>query len=256
MRKLLLLTVVIITVLFACSGKDNLTVDKIPPIRPILIPHLGDWGDGPVEYNGQIIYLTDENNGIDALPDGNWIRVSWEHFLDTDLDYVRIFRFNEFNLTPVLIDSISSNNEFYSDSRASLDTHTRYSYFIEIIDNSGNSAISDTVSYALLSKQIPIAPINGSEANPSNITFEWQKSGEIDKFRILVLDENRFYMWHRDIPVATEGDFFDTALPNNLLHNYTGNFIYWRIDAFRWDHDLDFFIGSESYEQTLYLTGK
>ncbi len=253
MNKIFWLLTVCSLVLFACSGKDKLTIDKIPPIRPILIPHLGDWGDGPVEYNGQTVYLTDENNGIDALPDGNWIRVSWEHFLDTDLDYVKIYRFDEFNPTPVLIDSISSNNEYYSDSRSQLSTHTRFYYFIEVVDNSGNSAISDTVSYCLLSKQIPIAPANGSLANPSNITFEWQKSGEIDKFRILVLDEDRFYLWHRDIPVATEGDFFDTQLPANLLQNYTGDFIYWRIDAFRWDSELEFYIGSESYEQIIYL---
>lgn len=256
MKKILWLLTACSLVLFACSGKDKLTIDKIPPIRPILIPHLGDWGDEPVEYNGQTVYLTDENNGIDALPDGNWIRVSWEHFLDTDLDYVKIFRFDEFNPTPVLIDSISSGNEYYSDSRSQLSTHTRFSYFIEVVDNSGNSAISDTVSYSLLSKQIPIAPANGSYANPSNITFEWQKSGEIDKFRILVLDENRFYIWHRDIPVATEGDFFDTQLPANLLQNYAGEFVYWRIDAFRWDSELEFYIGSESYEQTLYLASK
>lgn len=253
MKKIFWLITICSIVLFACSGKDNLTIDKIPPIRPILIPHLGDWGDEPVEYNEQTVYLTDENNGIDALPDGNWIRVSWEHFLDTDLDYVKIFRYDEFNPTPVLIDSISSNNEYYPDSRSQLSTHTRFSYFIEIVDNSGNSAISDTVSYSLLSKQIPIAPLNEAYADPDSIKFEWQKSGEIDKFRILVLDENRFYMWHRDIPVATEGDFFDTLLPANLLVNYTGDFIYWRIDAFRWDSELEFYIGSESYEQTLYL---
>lgn len=267
MRNLIILVAVSIIVLFACSGKDLLTVDKIPPIRPILVPHRGDLGDSLVVVNGYLVNLIDDdNNGIDAVPDGNWIRVSWEHFLDTDLDYVKIYRFDEFNLIPSLIDSISSGNEYYVDSRNQLSTHTRYSYFIEVVDNSGNTSVSDTVSYTLLSKQIPIEPENESEMNPNDIVFRWQKSGEIGKFRIVVFDENHYYMWHDDIQVAFEGDYFDYVVDNpinldaillkTLLNSYTGELIYWRIDAFTWDSELEFFIGSESYEQTLYLPSK
>lgn len=265
MRYLLILSVLCIIILAACSGRDQLTVDKIPPLKPVILPHRGDLGDSLVIVNGYLVNLIDdENNGIDAVPDGNWIRVSWEYLPDTDLDYVKIFRFDEFNTVSVVIDSIISNNISYTDSRTQLDTHTRYSYFIEVVDNSGNSTISDTVSYVLLSKQLPSSPANGSVANPNNLVFSWQQSGAVGKFRLLVFDENNNYMWHDDIQVAFEGDFFDYNVNDNinlnavrlkaLLNSYTGNLVYWRVDAFTWDSELDFYIGSESYVQTLYIS--
>lgn len=245
----------ILLLLCSCSGKDKLVTDTTPPLKPVLIPHLGDLGDDPYEYNGQVIYFFNEDhNGIDAVPDGNWIRVSWEHLLDTDLDYVRIFRFDEFNDVPALIDSISSNNDFYVDSRNSITTHRRYSYFIEAVDNSGNFTRSDTVSYKLLSKQILISPANDATVNPNNIKFEWQKSGFVSKFRLLLFDSNYNYIWKYDLDVSFEGDFFEAYGPSNLSQLNPGEFIYWRVDAFDYDSELDFFIGSESNERILYLT--
>ncbi|MDZ4183028.1 MAG: hypothetical protein U1B83_09140, partial [Candidatus Cloacimonadaceae bacterium] len=71
--------------LLSCAGEDDPDKDKIPPYPPTLIPHLGDTGDPPVFYEGQWIVLNDENNGIDTVPDGNWIRIPWIPFIDTDL---------------------------------------------------------------------------------------------------------------------------------------------------------------------------
>ncbi len=253
MPKIITLILISLIVLLACSGKDKITVDNTPPNRPILVPHLGDYGDGSIEYNNQTIFLNDDNNGIDADPDGDWIRVSWEHFLDTDLDYARIYRFDEFNNIPTLIDSISSNNEYYLDSSSSLSTYIRYSYFIEVVDNNGYMAVSDTVSYMLLSKQILISPATESYAYSDSIKFEWQKSGFVSKFRIMVFDDNHYYMWHSDLDVSFEEDFFEMDLPDNVLQNYLGEYIYWRVDAFDWDYELSMYVGSESNERTLYL---
>jgi hypothetical protein len=258
MRLLILCCLAIILLAAGCSGNDKITVDTIPPIPPILVPHLGDLGDAQVSYNGQMITLNDENNGIDAVPDGDWIKVSWEHFLDTDLDYVKIFRYDEINADPVLVDSISAANEYYVDSRSQLSTHVRYSYFIEVVDNNGNSAVSDTVSYALLSKQLLVSPANNEYIDSNNITFVWQRSGFISKVRVLVFDENQQYLWHRDIDVANEEDEMTTSMPSNWQQSleYTGNHIYWRVDAFEWDNELQFFIGSESYLRILYLNSE
>jgi hypothetical protein len=244
--RILYLLLVCCVILGACSGKDKITIDKIPPTKPVLIPHLGDLGDFGTSY-------TDDNNGIDAVPDGDWFRVSWEHLLDTDLDYIKVYRFDEFDLNPIIVDSIAYNNDFYVDSSNSLSTDKRYSYFIEVVDDSGNSTISDTVSYKLISKQILTSPSNGAYQDYNNITLSWQKSGFVSKFRILVFDDNNEYLWSRDIQVSFEGDFFDSTLPSNLLQNYTGNAIYWRVDAFDWDSELGYEIGSESNERVIYL---
>lgn len=256
MYKIFILVFVSLLVLLSCSGKDKITIDNTPPTKPILIPHLGDFGDGFVEYNNQTIFLNDDNNGIDADPDGDWIRVSWEHFLDTDLDYVRIFRFDEFNNTPTLIDSIRSDNEYYLDSSSSISTYVRYSYFIEVVDNNGNTAISDTVSYMLISKQTLISPDNESFAYADSIKFEWLRSGFVSKFRVMVFDNNHYYKWHSDIDVAFEEYSFTVDLPEDVLQGYTGDYIFWRVDAFDWDFELNMFVGSESNESTLYLQSR
>jgi hypothetical protein len=265
MRYLIILCFACFLVLAACSGRDKIATDTTAPFPPILIPHLGDTGDSPVEYNGQTIVLNEDNNGIDTDPDGDWIKVSWQHFLDTDLNYVKIYRFDDDSNQTVhlttLVDSVGVGNlqgDYYLDSNNQLSTDVRYSYFIEVFDNAGNSALSDTVSYALLSKQIPMSPENGSTADPNSITFEWQRSGFVSKIRVLVFDDTHQYLWHRDIDVAFEDDIMTTSMPSNWVQSlhYTGNLVYWRVDAFEWDNELQFFAGSESNEQILYLNRK
>ncbi len=254
------LSIVCMIFLFACAGKDKITVDKTPPAPPILTPHLGDLGDPAIETYQNLI-PTDENNGIDAVPDGDWLRISWSHLLDTDLDYIKIFRFDDSPNDPIhltaLIDSIQYNpsEDFYIDSNAALQTNIRYSYYIEAVDNAGNSALSDTVSYSLLSKQILTYPQINSNVNPNNVAFGWQKSGFVSKFRLLVFNENHDYLWQNDIQVTTEGDFFEVVWPNNPPQQYTGK-IYWRVDAFDWDSELNMLIGSESNESIAYLSSK
>jgi len=247
----------LILMMAGCSGKDKITKDNNPPIAPILIPHLGDTGDQPVHYQGQTINLDEDNNGIDAVPDGDWIRIPWEHFLDTDLNYVRIYRFDNFNPVPAMIDSISANSDYYLDSHSQLSTNVVYSYFIDLVDNAGNSSRSDTVSYSLLSKQVLVSPANGSTITYSSSTpidFNWQKSGDVSTFRILVFDDQGNYIWHHDIPVTTEGDFFDYPFPSNLALQYSGKTLYWRVDAMQWDAPLGINIGSESNEWVFTIT--
>jgi len=262
LKNITLLMLICLICLIACSGKDKITNDNNPPIPPILIPHLGDLGDAAVTYNGLTFFPNDDNNGIDAFPDGDWIRVSWEHFLDSDLDYVKIYRFDDSPGDPVhlvsLVDSVryDPTQDYYMDSKTPLQTNIRYSYYIEVVDKSGNTALSDTVSYGLLSKQVLTNPGNNDIVSPSNVTFSWQKSGSVSKFRLLVFDENHSYLWQKDVQVTNEGDFFEAVWPNNPPQQYTGQFIYWRVDALEWDSELNTFIGSESNERVLYLSSK
>lgn len=246
MRSLIIVVLISTILLFACSGKDKISVDKDPPYPPELIPHLGDLGDPNTNFD-------DENNGIDAYPDDDWIRISWNHFLDSDLDYVRIFRFDEFNPEPVMVDSISSNNDYYLDSKNRLSTYIRYSYFIEVVDNAGNTALSDTVSYKLLSKVNLTEPGVGNYVAPDSVKFKWTASGFASQYRLLVFDENHDFLWQKNMPVATEGDFFEAIWANDQTPQYTGQ-IFWRVDAFNYDNELDMNIGSESNEWIAHLS--
>ncbi len=251
MRYIIIFCLAGLIALSGCSGKDKITVDNTPPTDPIMVPHLGDLGDNTYLLNDVPFTPDDDNNGIDAVPDGDWLRVSWQHLLDTDLDYIKIFRYDEFDTNPIIVDSISYENDFYVDSNNSLETNRRYSYYIEVVDDNGNSAVSDTVTYKLISKQILTYPDPGAYNDSLNLSLCWQKSGFVTKFRVLVFDANHDKLWHRDIQVSFEGDFFKVSLPANLLSGYTGGYIYWRVDAFDYDSELLMEIGSESQERLI-----
>lgn len=261
MKRIILYLIILTVVLIACSGTDKIMVDKVPPLKPILRPHLGDLGDPPIVYNDGALEITDENNGIDAYPDGNFIRLNWDHLLDTDLDFVKIFRFDELNPIPNHIATIRAYTigdyvDNFIDTSPDLSTHLKYSYYIEVFDNAGNSTVSDTVSYELLDKPILREPLPNAVTNPNNITFKWSPSGFASKYRLLLFkvdDDNNQYLWHRDLDVSFEGDSLELTGPANLAQLNPGNVIVWRVDSFEWDEELQFYKGAESREQTLYL---
>ncbi|PKN74213.1 MAG: hypothetical protein CVU49_09370 [Candidatus Cloacimonetes bacterium HGW-Cloacimonetes-2] len=249
MKNLLILTVLAVALLgmVACAGEDNPDTDNIPPVPPTLIPHLGDTGDN------YTFVLTEENNGLDTVPEGNWIRVTWNPFIDTDLSHIKIYRYDNINPVPALIDSIMANRVEYLDSRSQLEERVIYSYFIDLVDTSGNSARSDTVSYGLLAKSMLIGPDNNATVAPGNITFSWNRSGFASKFRVLVWDENYNYVWHQDLVVSAEEDPLWIIFPVNLAQEHSGESLRWRVDSFDWDEELQGFMGSESQERIMHI---
>lgn len=236
-------------VLGSCAGSDDPDLDTTPPFPPDLVEHLGDVGDAPV--NG--VELTDENNGIDTVPEGNWIRVSWKPFIDNDLSRVRIWRYDEINPEPVIIDSLDANADFYLDGRAQLNERVWYSYFIDLVDFAGNVARSDTVSYGLLAKPLLLSPMDGETLVPLNARFRWNRSGFASKFRLVLFDEAGNYIYHQDLDVANEEDPLEIIIPNNLVTQHSGEVIRWRIDAFDRDEGMQMFYGSESLERWCYF---
>ena len=46
--KINLLFFLTILVLFGCTGEESLGVDTQAPNKPMLVPHLGDTGDGEI----------------------------------------------------------------------------------------------------------------------------------------------------------------------------------------------------------------
>ncbi|MEF3693771.1 MAG: hypothetical protein V3576_00305 [Candidatus Cloacimonadota bacterium] len=252
MQKLTIIALILVLLmlgLFACSGEDEPDKDTIPPVAPVMIPHLGDVGDNFSGANA----LTEENNGIDTVPDGNWIRVMWEPFVDTDLSHIKIYRFDELDPQPALIDSIMANRSSYLDSKQQLQERLVYSYFIDLVDTSGNSARSDTVSYGLLAKSLLIAPENNATVIPGQITFSFNRSGFISSCRVLVMDENYDYVWHQDLNISNEEDPIEMVFPVNLANQFRGRSLRWRVDTLDWSEELQGFMGSESLERIMHI---
>jgi hypothetical protein len=237
--------------LFSCSGKQTLEGDKTPPQKPDLIEHLGDAGDNDVMFEGELITLTDENNGIDAVPESDWFRISWKPLLDSDIDFLRIFRYNESDVPePMEVDSLSYNSVLthYIDSNwqnysSSVLNKTWY-YFIEAIDTSGNSSVSDTVSYTLLPKVSQIyPPQNAIIDNSDNLYFKWQVNQSLH-YRILLFDELHNLLWNNDLYVT---ETYDDSL-KYLGPSLSNAGYFWRIDSFDGSN-----AGSESKEQYFYI---
>ncbi len=245
----ILLSLFIIISLMGCSGEDEPDHDTIPPVAPVLVPHLADVGDN-FTMNPP---LSEENNGIDTVPDGNWLRVMWEPFVDTDLSHVKIYRFDDLNTEPVLIDSIMANRSSYLDSKQQLQERVVYSYFIDLVDTSGNSARSDTVSYGLLAKSLLIAPENNATVIPGQIAFSFNRSGYVSKCRVVVMDENYDYIWHQDLNISVEEDPLEIVFPVNMANDYRGRSLRWRVDTFDWSEELQGFMGSESPERVMHI---
>ncbi|MDD3051545.1 MAG: hypothetical protein PHR06_10410 [Candidatus Cloacimonetes bacterium] len=254
-----LLIVLITLMLISCAGSDSNDSDSIPPEKPFLYPHLGDTGDGEVlnPFSNQMIQPNDNNNGIDAVPDGNWIRLmwDWEFQNDIDLSGINIHRYRMDNSGIIdlrHIASIESENFQYIDM--TLDNSpgqaisTTWYYFIEVLDQSGNSTLSDTVSYKLSFKPLLDSPANEAilQADQS-IIFSWEPIGLPLFYRVIVFDEDHNYLWKYDEYQTEESEFSIVA----DFFFTVGNSYIWRVDAFE---NLVEPSGSESVERTFTIS--
>lgn len=263
------LMIIPLLILLGCTGEESLGVDTQAPNKPQLVPHLGDTGDGGNSSIPGINYYnsfdTDfENNGMDAVMDGDWIKTQWSRLEDSDIDYLKIFRFSwqDYNSDTLnfaqIIDTVDYDDQIYYVDKTS-DTDKNYFYFIEAIDDAGNSTLSDTTGYKLIAKPILISPVdNYSCTNIYNIVFEWQQTGyDALYFRLLVFNEDRELIWQKrplnreDFSVQYEGP---PVVPGSVL--------IWRVDAFGWTYSTpnpiegNFYTvesGSESFEQYLFI---
>lgn len=255
MKKLMIaLACILILGLLSCSGDDPLDQDTDPPAKPMLRPHLGDTGDQPVSWNNQIIEINDTNNGIDAVPDGNFIRIPWEPFIDTDVSHLDVYRFSNFEPTPVVIaQGVPATSRSYLDQNTAWVERVWYSYFIHLYDGSGNYSVSDTVTYALLYKCNPEYPAEGSTVSPVNLNLQWTDYGvNASSFRVLIWNELGVLLYSELINVHVPVAVYEIPFPNGLEVE-SGDLIRWRVDAFDRDADNVILMGSESQERTFYL---
>ncbi len=250
MRTLLVLILgIIIAFTISCSGDDPLDQDSEPPLAPTLRPHLGDTGDPPVTWNGNPYFVNDNTNGIDTVPEGNFIRITWEPFVDTDLSHVDVYRFHHGLAIPELIATgVSPTAMSYTDTN-DLVFNTWYSYYTQLFDAAGNSSVSDTVSYAIISKCTPLDPVNGAIVSPVGIKLHWANdSTGADSFRVLMWRSDGTLLHSEDIDLDVPTDVYEFQVPNGIVFT-SGETISWRIDGFLHDFDHDIPMGSESAEQ-------
>ncbi len=272
MRFSILLFVVSLLLMLGCTGDESTEVDRTPPFKPDLLHHLGDSGDGGTTY--QVMYpegatdvnleeLDDDNNGIDAVSGGDWIRIQWAPFVDTDVDFVKIFRFykdawNILDLTQV--DSVRAEDgisylDATLDDPGNTPINTEWYYYIDLYDTSGNHTLSDTVSYFLIEKPQLYEPTYHQTVDGMNLSFKWTAlhSSSVSMYRVLLLDENHKCIWHFD---QTDTDPEDDGY---LTARYNGDYLidgayYWRVDAFgEQDVTLESGMGSESLETEFYV---
>lgn len=254
--------------LLSCSGEELLYVDTIPPAKPDLIHHLGDTGDfGTSTTPGANYYNLStqpdlENNGIDAVAEGNYIQLQWLTLQDTDIDYLEIFRFT---LTDYLADTLNfvtkidsinyTNQNLYFDTTPPIDRNLFY--FISAVDEAGNFTLSDTVCYKLLDKPIIIAPPSGiSVSNPEAIEFAWDINANVTKYRLLLFNEDRHLIWQYEPLDLEDPSVFYAGPAIN-----PGTTIIWRLDAFGhilenvviFDQQYTVLSGSESEERVFYV---
>ncbi|GAB1365461.1 hypothetical protein MASR1M36_03320 [Candidatus Cloacimonadaceae bacterium] len=251
-----ILALLLLIFVFSCSGDDPIDTDTVAPVAPTLIPHLGDTGDDPIIVDGHNVFLNDDINGIDAVSEGNWIKVPWDPFVDSDLSHVKVYRFSQSNPEPVLVNTIPAAEDYYLD-QSSLVEREWYSYFIELYDAAGNFSVSDTVSYALLAKSNLVYPGNGEAVNPSGMNLIWNRGdSDTSRFRVLVWDDTDrliysplyFYAPTQENPPPPQVPF-----PNLTPAPVSGQVFRWRVDAFDWDEEMGMYMGSESTERSFVI---
>jgi len=246
---------------------EIIVMDTIPPNKPELVPHIGDTGDiilGNLDtLNFYNTYNVDfENNGMDAVMEGDWIKTQWFPLEDSDIDYLKIFRFNEidYNLDPLnfvqIIDTVDYDDQIYYVDSSSMLTDKINFYFIEAFDNAGNSTLSDTTGYKLIDKPILISPVDYSiYEDIYDVTFEWLPSANAIQYRLLVFNENRELIW-QNTPLNI-GYF---SVQYNGPPVTAGSVLIWRVDSFGSNSEItiegNYYTiesGAESIERYLFI---
>ena len=241
-----------LVMLIGCAGEENVAVDTDPPEKPHLIDHLGDLGD--IDEDTGTYSITDNNNGIDAVSNGNRIKIQWEPFYDnSDIELIKVYRYQESATgidTVLLVDNISYeldyDKDYYIDGFNSISNplEIRWFYFIELYDAAGNFSISDTVDYKLAYKSNLVRPqVEEHFTIQDSIRFEWDQ-GDYEKYRLLIFDsQHNLYKEPVDLYFDNTEDFIVDYAPFNQ-----GEY-YWRVDAFGAGENF----GSESEERVFYV---
>jgi len=261
----LLMALAVCLALLGCTGDEPVETDKTAPYKPDLLHHLGDTGDGTVTYTTHYpegwvtntIVPNDDNNGIDAVEDANWIRLQWAPLIDTDIAFLRVYRYRETSngiADSTLVDSVrySKQVSYIDKTIGQSGVGIEWFYYIDVFDNAGNHTVSDTVSYKLLEKPMLTSPSNGTMLTSSNeLSFVWETDpmGIATRFRLLLFvdsgNDSRELVFTHDISDTNPSNEYITVPYSDISTSelLPGTY-YWRVDALGNETTVD--SGSES----------
>ncbi len=193
-----------------------------------------------------------DEQGIDAVPDRDRIRLEWWVGSEEDLAGYEIYRSREGEAVDSLvamlpIEEISGEVAFYEDEDVAL--RVRYFYTIKAFDEANNaSTVSDTLTYMLLSKLMPDQPRGDITDRIPEFVFQWGDDPlPIVSYVIRVTDLMGTYLWISDLFIAQE-----YHNPVHLVYNEDGRASSDSLESggYRWRVDgvgAEEYSGSESY---------
>jgi hypothetical protein len=157
---------IVLGFLLAGCGKEQVASDQTPPGTPQFVPRTADT------------VLVEQ--GIDAVPEGDYIGFSWEAVTDEDLAGYRIYRMREDSVTVLparliadktIQDLVGLTIPYYLDTDSVLapDPFTGLSlgfyYWVSAYDQSGNeSTASEPAYYKLMPKASLSAPVQPGDS--------------------------------------------------------------------------------------------
>jgi hypothetical protein len=253
--KYLILLIFLIALLFGgCAGNTDPSTDTEEAFKADLLEHVGDTGDivknsyGIITdtlnfyYGNDGTFYENENNGIDAYHEGDWILVPWRHISDPQTVSMELFRFSYMDYQNNVEDYISSvffapyNNsskDYHIDSFSGIEQpiDETWLYFLKTTHAGGATAYSDTVAYKLVNKPLLRAPADFMEFTIlDTLIFEWDlnTTSSLVKHRLLVFDEYYNLVWFYNLLANETPEINFTELSGQVLE--PGNYI-WRVDA-------------------------
>jgi len=152
----------LICILLAGCGREEIAADTEPPEVVLITPRSNETD------------LIEQ--GIDAVPDGDYIYLSWMPSAATDLAGYRLYRMAEDSVDQELIAELDPNTTYYEDRDSLLAPNSGtglsqgFYYWVTAYDESGNeSSLSEEAYYKLIAKPDLTDPI----IQENSITFSW-----------------------------------------------------------------------------------
>lgn len=126
----------------------------------------------------------DNEQGIDAIPEGDAIYFSWHKLVDNEIDKYEIYRQTDPERDFYLIDTVQDT--FYIDNLDyATELNQRMYYFILSVNfDLKKSESSDTISYKLLEKPTPLMP--SGIINSNTPLFQWNDINQANDYIIRV----------------------------------------------------------------------
>ncbi|RJP81446.1 MAG: hypothetical protein C4524_01795 [Candidatus Zixiibacteriota bacterium] len=165
-------------------GREEIAADLDPPAAPHFVPRSADTA------------LVEQ--GVDAVPEGDWIHLVWEPGPEPDLEGYRLYRRAVDDTADIEMHLIADlplaelpdlNQPGYLDNDPALAPHSQtgitggFRYFIGAYDEAGNeSGLTDSIYYRLLPKPSLTQPVQQDSALVLSWSYSLAAAFQVDYF--------------------------------------------------------------------------